>query len=241
MPPWLQWHELHGQPYRGEFGFTIIQGNNNYIHRAQRKADRDEIMVCECDGKERGEAGRAERGERGPLPSKWLIQNAPLPLTEDVVPSGYLLFVSCVDSPATASLQPPVIFLQYLPVVHRSCSPPPPKYLSVFHRFPPSLIPRPPKCLPVVGPEDEACGHNCLNVMMQIECNKRACPCTKVCQNQRFQRDMRPRLEVYHTKMKGRGLRVLEDLEEVRAQPCLPACQGGGGRVEEGWRRWKNV
>ncbi|KAI8811913.1 structural basis of auto-inhibitory mechanism of histone methyltransferase, partial [Cladochytrium replicatum] len=58
-------------------------------------------------------------------------------------------------------------------------------------------------------PSEPACGDNCLNRMMYIECTPEHCPCGPKCTNQRFQRkEERTGLEVFWTSVRGFGVRT---------------------------------
>ncbi|KAK3083378.1 hypothetical protein FSP39_021087 [Pinctada imbricata] len=58
----------------------------------------------------------------------------------------------------------------------------------------------------------EACGEDCLNRMLYIECGSR-CPCGEFCTNKRFQKREYAKVEAFQTDWKGFGLRATADLE----------------------------
>ena len=59
-----------------------------------------------------------------------------------------------------------------------------------------------------------ACGHNCLNRMLNIECIAAFCPCAKECKNQRFTRKQYAKLETRRAGIKGFGLFTKEALKK---------------------------
>ncbi|RUS84583.1 hypothetical protein EGW08_007678, partial [Elysia chlorotica] len=59
----------------------------------------------------------------------------------------------------------------------------------------------------------EACGSDCLNRMLMIECGSR-CPCGEHCTNRRFQRKQYSNTLPFKAGDKGWGLRAMEDMEE---------------------------
>uniref|UniRef100_A0A8D2L5A9 Histone-lysine N-methyltransferase SETD2 n=2 Tax=Varanus komodoensis TaxID=61221 RepID=A0A8D2L5A9_VARKO len=58
---------------------------------------------------------------------------------------------------------------------------------------------------------DVACGEDCLNRLLMIECSSR-CPNGEYCSNRRFQRKQHADVEVILTEKKGWGLRAAKDL-----------------------------
>uniref|UniRef100_T1IP88 [histone H3]-lysine(36) N-trimethyltransferase n=1 Tax=Strigamia maritima TaxID=126957 RepID=T1IP88_STRMM len=56
-----------------------------------------------------------------------------------------------------------------------------------------------------------ACGDDCLNRLLMIECGSR-CQTGDFCSNKRFQQQIYAKIEPFKTEMKGWGLRALEDL-----------------------------
>ncbi|CAL1543821.1 unnamed protein product, partial [Lymnaea stagnalis] len=59
----------------------------------------------------------------------------------------------------------------------------------------------------------EACGSDCLNRMLMIECGAR-CPCGEYCTNRRFQKKIYSKTLPFSAGDKGWGLRAEEDMEE---------------------------
>ncbi|KAM4705207.1 histone-lysine N-methyltransferase SETD2 [Rhinophrynus dorsalis] len=59
---------------------------------------------------------------------------------------------------------------------------------------------------------DVACGEDCLNRLLMIECSSR-CPNGEYCSNRRFQRKQHAGVEVILTEKKGWGLRAAKDLK----------------------------
>lgn len=59
----------------------------------------------------------------------------------------------------------------------------------------------------------EACGSDCLNRMLMIECGAR-CPCGEYCTNRRFQKKIYSKTLPFSAGDKGWGLRAAEDMEE---------------------------
>ncbi|CAE1308229.1 SETD2 [Acanthosepion pharaonis] len=57
----------------------------------------------------------------------------------------------------------------------------------------------------------EACGEDCLNRMLMIECGSR-CPCGEYCNNKRFTRHQYVKVATFKTESKGLGLMTLDDL-----------------------------
>ncbi|KAG8071011.1 hypothetical protein GUJ93_ZPchr0006g44332 [Zizania palustris] len=60
------------------------------------------------------------------------------------------------------------------------------------------------------------CRNDCLNRILNIECNKRTCPCGENCSNQQFQRRNNAKLSWFHSGKKGYGLQLKEDVSEGR-------------------------
>lgn len=58
----------------------------------------------------------------------------------------------------------------------------------------------------------DACGEDCLNRMLFIECGSK-CPCGEYCTNKRFQKRQNATVTPFRTDWKGYGLKALEDLE----------------------------
>ncbi|KAJ2493835.1 hypothetical protein IWW37_000221 [Coemansia sp. RSA 2050] len=67
-------------------------------------------------------------------------------------------------------------------------------------------------------PRSQACGENsnCINRLMQMECNPLTCPCGSYCLNRRFQKRQYANVRVINAGRKGFGLQALEDLETDR-------------------------
>jgi len=63
----------------------------------------------------------------------------------------------------------------------------------------------------------KACGHECLNRMLLIECSS-ICPCGQWCTNRRFQRRSyaNHKLALFKTEMKGYGLRTISTIRKGR-------------------------
>jgi histone-lysine N-methyltransferase SETD2 len=63
----------------------------------------------------------------------------------------------------------------------------------------------------------KACGHECLNRMLLIECSSN-CPCGQWCTNRRFQRRSyaNHKLALFKTEMKGYGLRTISSIRKGR-------------------------
>ncbi|CAF3183154.1 unnamed protein product [Rotaria sp. Silwood2] len=63
----------------------------------------------------------------------------------------------------------------------------------------------------------KACGHECLNRMLLIECGP-ICPCGQWCTNRRFQRRSyaNHKLALFKTEMKGHGLRTITQIRKGR-------------------------
>ncbi|XP_019853842.1 PREDICTED: histone-lysine N-methyltransferase SETD2-like isoform X2 [Amphimedon queenslandica] len=64
---------------------------------------------------------------------------------------------------------------------------------------------------PETDNHSEACGENCLNRLLMIECGSR-CPCGEYCTNKRFTRSSYANVEVIKTEMKGWGLKATCDI-----------------------------
>ena len=62
---------------------------------------------------------------------------------------------------------------------------------------------------PAVDKPEEACGENCLNRMMMIECTSK-CKLGDFCTNKHFQRTQYANAEVFRTVCKGWGLRATQ-------------------------------
>ena len=60
---------------------------------------------------------------------------------------------------------------------------------------------------PAVDKPEEACGENCLNRMMMIECTSK-CKLLDFCTNKQFQKTLYSPTEVFRTDCKGWGLRA---------------------------------
>uniref|UniRef100_A0A914CAA5 [histone H3]-lysine(36) N-trimethyltransferase n=1 Tax=Acrobeloides nanus TaxID=290746 RepID=A0A914CAA5_9BILA len=56
------------------------------------------------------------------------------------------------------------------------------------------------------------CGADCINRVLYMECGSR-CRSGEFCQNKRFQKKKYPKLELFHTGLKGWGLRAVEDIQ----------------------------
>lgn len=63
----------------------------------------------------------------------------------------------------------------------------------------------------------KACGHECLNRMLLIECSSN-CPCGQWCTNRRFQRRSYAshKIALFKTEMKGYGLRTISSIRKGR-------------------------
>ncbi|KAI0978632.1 hypothetical protein GJ496_007259 [Pomphorhynchus laevis] len=57
-----------------------------------------------------------------------------------------------------------------------------------------------------------ACGEQCLNRLMMIECTEKVCPCMPYCTNQRFLKRENASLVPFRTEWKGWGVKTLRDL-----------------------------
>uniref|UniRef100_A0ACD5W5U5 Uncharacterized protein n=1 Tax=Avena sativa TaxID=4498 RepID=A0ACD5W5U5_AVESA len=60
------------------------------------------------------------------------------------------------------------------------------------------------------------CRDGCLNRMLNIECEKRTCPCGEQCSNQQFQRRSYAKISWFHSGKKGYGLQLQEEVSEGR-------------------------
>ncbi len=58
-----------------------------------------------------------------------------------------------------------------------------------------------------------ACGDDCLNRMLMIECGSR-CPCGEHCTNRNFKLKKNAAIEPFRTQLKGLGLKTLNDLKQ---------------------------
>ncbi|KAK5814458.1 hypothetical protein F5H01DRAFT_25237 [Linnemannia elongata] len=65
---------------------------------------------------------------------------------------------------------------------------------------------------PHVDPRWKACGPDCINRNLLVECIEDDCPCGSYCLNRRFQMRQNARVDVVRTEKKGFGLRAKEDL-----------------------------
>ncbi|KAG9066757.1 histone methyltransferase set2 [Linnemannia hyalina] len=65
---------------------------------------------------------------------------------------------------------------------------------------------------PHVDPRWKACGPDCINRNLLVECIEDDCPCGSYCLNRRFQMRQNARVDVVKTEKKGFGLRAREDL-----------------------------
>lgn len=57
-----------------------------------------------------------------------------------------------------------------------------------------------------------ACGSDCLNRMLLIECGKR-CPCGEFCTNRNFKNKNNAKIVPFKTELKGWGIKSLQDLK----------------------------
>ncbi|KAJ2617299.1 hypothetical protein H4S08_000400 [Coemansia sp. RSA 1365] len=66
-----------------------------------------------------------------------------------------------------------------------------------------------------VDPRSQACGESsdCINRLVQMECNPLTCPCGSYCLNRRFQKHQYAKVRVIDAGRKGFGIQALEDLE----------------------------
>ncbi|CAD5116026.1 DgyrCDS4959 [Dimorphilus gyrociliatus] len=58
----------------------------------------------------------------------------------------------------------------------------------------------------------KGCGDDCINRMLQIECNRSQCKWKDLCSNQRFSKHEYPKTETFDAGLKGKGLKALEDI-----------------------------
>jgi hypothetical protein len=58
------------------------------------------------------------------------------------------------------------------------------------------------------------CGDNCVNRMLNIECDRKLCPCGDRCSNQRFQKRQWANVEIRDCGLKGQGLFTKEKLKK---------------------------
>jgi [histone H3]-lysine36 N-trimethyltransferase len=71
-------------------------------------------------------------------------------------------------------------------------------------------------CVHLTAPsEEDCCGRmsSCINRSLSIECNPRTCPCQESCQNQRFQKRLYAKVEVFPTPGKGFGIRTVSNIK----------------------------
>ncbi|ORZ02031.1 hypothetical protein BCR41DRAFT_313596 [Lobosporangium transversale] len=61
-------------------------------------------------------------------------------------------------------------------------------------------------------PRWKACGPDCINRNLLVECIEDDCPCGSYCLNRRFQTKQNARVDVVKTEKKGYGLRAMEEL-----------------------------
>ncbi|KAJ2807693.1 hypothetical protein H4R20_001174 [Coemansia guatemalensis] len=68
---------------------------------------------------------------------------------------------------------------------------------------------------PDVDPRSQACGESsdCINRLVQMECNPLTCPCGSYCLNRRFQKHQYAKVRVIDAGRKGFGIQALEDLD----------------------------
>ncbi|KAG0299092.1 histone methyltransferase set2, partial [Dissophora globulifera] len=66
---------------------------------------------------------------------------------------------------------------------------------------------------PQRDPKWKACGPDCINRNLLVECIEDDCPCGSYCLNRRFQTKENAHVDVVKTEKKGYGLRALEGLE----------------------------
>ncbi|KAF8985710.1 histone methyltransferase set2 [Entomortierella lignicola] len=59
----------------------------------------------------------------------------------------------------------------------------------------------------------KACGPDCINRNLLVECIEDDCPCGSYCLNRRFQTKQNAHVDVVKTEKKGYGLRAMEDLD----------------------------
>ncbi|KAJ2856700.1 hypothetical protein J3B02_001452 [Coemansia erecta] len=68
---------------------------------------------------------------------------------------------------------------------------------------------------PEGDPRFKACGENsdCINRLVQMECNPLTCPCGSYCLNRRFQKRQYAKVRIIDAGRKGYGMQALEDLD----------------------------
>ncbi|KAJ2465985.1 hypothetical protein GGI02_004524, partial [Coemansia sp. RSA 2322] len=71
---------------------------------------------------------------------------------------------------------------------------------------------------PDSDPRSRACGESsdCINRLVQMECNPLTCPCAGYCLNRRFQKRQYASVRVINAGRKGFGIQALEDLDTGR-------------------------
>lgn len=57
-----------------------------------------------------------------------------------------------------------------------------------------------------------ACGSDCLNRLLLIECGKR-CPCGEFCTNRNFKNKNNAKIAPFKTELKGWGIKSLNDIK----------------------------
>ncbi|KAJ2784393.1 hypothetical protein GGI15_002259 [Coemansia interrupta] len=64
-------------------------------------------------------------------------------------------------------------------------------------------------------PRSNACGESsdCINRLVQMECNPLTCPCGSYCMNRRFQKRQYAKVRIIDAGRKGYGMQALEDLD----------------------------
>ena len=63
-----------------------------------------------------------------------------------------------------------------------------------------------------VDDPEEACGEQCINRMVFVECQPKFCPVGEACRNQRFQRKQYSPVEIFQTASKGFGIQAKADI-----------------------------
>ncbi|KAJ2817188.1 hypothetical protein IWW50_006254, partial [Coemansia erecta] len=68
---------------------------------------------------------------------------------------------------------------------------------------------------PETDDRSQACGENsdCINRLVQMECNPLTCPCGSYCLNRRFQKHNYAKVRIVDAGRKGFGMQALEDLD----------------------------
>ncbi|KAJ2375217.1 hypothetical protein IW150_002667, partial [Coemansia sp. RSA 2607] len=68
---------------------------------------------------------------------------------------------------------------------------------------------------PEKDPRSNACGESsdCINRLVQMECNPLTCPCGSYCMNRRFQKRQYAKVRIIDAGRKGYGMQALEDLD----------------------------